>query len=68
MSWGAGRKRGRGLQVVAAVSLSLGALAAIAAMASPLRGLPPLSLLPFSPLGPIALMALGVTTAVRRLK
>lgn len=68
VSWGAGRKRGRGLQVVAAVSLSLGALAAIAAMASPLRGLPPLSLLPFSPLGPMALIVLGVATAVRRLK
>lgn len=68
VSWGAGRKRGRELQVVAAVSLSLGILTAIGVMLSPLRGLPPLSLLPFSPLGPLALLVLGVVTAVRRLR
>jgi len=68
VSWGAGRKRGRELQIAAGISLVIGALLAIG-LIGPLRaGLPWLRVLPFSIIGPLIFMVLGTGAAVRRLR
>ena len=67
---GAGRKRGRGLQIAAGVSLVLGTLIAIVVTLSPLRSSLPFAVyLPTGTLiSPLIFLVLGTGAAVRRLR
>lgn len=70
VGWGAGRKRGRGLQITAGASVVIGTLIAIAVIVSPLRAsIPLVALLPSGTLiSPIIFLVLGTGAAVRRLR
>jgi hypothetical protein len=69
-SWGAGRKRGRQLQVVAGVATVLGValLELLKTRFGLLAMIPPGTLPGFSDTGPLLLLFLGAAAAVQRLK
>lgn len=68
VGWGAGRKRGRGLQITAAVSMIIGTVLGLATLSMRFGLGMPLLVFSTSLVGPIIFLVMGTGAAIRRLR